>query len=225
MAVLGFLNQKGGAGKTTASLNVAAELATRGARVLLIDADPQGSAADWAAARGERSPPFVVVRFDKPNLHKQVTAMALGYDHVIIDGPARDAALQRSALLACHLVAVPVQPSGLDLWSSGAFLALAEEARPFAPKGQRTALLTSRASARGILAREVREALGAHGLPVLDGLAERTAYREAATGAFTIHELADLPSPRRAREARAAARDEVAALTTALMNLEEPTHA
>ena len=225
MPVIGLLNQKGGAGKTTASLNVAAELAARDARVLLIDADPQGSAVDWAAARGERSSPFVVVRFDRPNLHKQVAAMALGYDYVIIDGPARDAVLQRSALLACHLVAVPVQPSGLDLWSSGAFLALAEEARPFAPKGQRTAILTSRGSARGVLAREVREALGAHGLPVLDGLAERTAYREAVTGAMTIHELAALSGSRWAREARAAARDEVAALTTALLTLEETHHA
>ena len=58
--IIGLLNQKGGVGKTTLSVNVAACLARTGARVLLVDTDPQGSALDWAAAR-QQAPLYPVL--------------------------------------------------------------------------------------------------------------------------------------------------------------------
>jgi chromosome partitioning protein len=54
--------------------------------VLLIDADPQGSALDWAAAR-EGEPLFSVVGLPRATVHKEIGQIGQGYDHIIIDGP------------------------------------------------------------------------------------------------------------------------------------------
>ena len=79
--IFGVLNQKGGVGKTTLSVNLAACLARTGARVLLIDADPQGSALDWAAAR-QGTALFSVVGFPRPTIHKEIAQLGQGYDHI-----------------------------------------------------------------------------------------------------------------------------------------------
>lgn len=60
MKVISILNQKGGVGKTTLSINLAAALKDLNHSVLLVDADPQGSSLDWAAAR-EPAEPFSVL--------------------------------------------------------------------------------------------------------------------------------------------------------------------
>ena len=125
--IIAVLNQKGGGGKTTLAVHIAAALAMQGARVLLVDADPQGSARDWAAARTS-APLFPVVGLDWPTIHRDLPQIAQDYDHVIIDGAPRMTDLTRSVMLAARLVVIPVQPSPYDVWACAEVVDILKEA-------------------------------------------------------------------------------------------------
>lgn len=186
--IFGILNQKGGVGKTTVSVNLAARLAQTGARVLLIDADPQGSALDWAAARAG-DPLFSVVGFPRPSIHKEISQIGHGYDHIVIDGPPRVTDLARSAIMASDVVVIPVQPSPYDIWAAEEVVTLVDEAKVY-KENLKSAFVINRKITNTAIGRDVRDALAAYPVPVLNAtLTQRVVYAEAAATGQAIFEI------------------------------------
>jgi chromosome partitioning protein len=115
--IIAVAGVKGGAGKSTIACNLSAMLKARGRNVVLLDADPQGTAADWASIReqGEAQtiPSVQVVR----GVFDTAQGLAENYDDVVIDVPGRDGGAIRQAMGAADLVVCPVIPTQADLWS------------------------------------------------------------------------------------------------------------
>ncbi|HEV2652207.1 MAG TPA: ParA family partition ATPase [Rhizomicrobium sp.] len=180
--IVALLNQKGGVGKTTLALHIAGEWARQGKRVIVIDADPQGSALDWSEQRSREALPrlFSVVGLARDTLHREAPELARDADHVVIDGPPRVAGLMRSALLAADLVLIPALPSPFDGWASAEMLKLLDEARIF--RRQLVARFAlNRCGARTVIARETAAALAEHDPPVLaTHIGQRVVFADAA---------------------------------------------
>jgi chromosome partitioning protein len=187
VVTIALLNQKGGVGKTTLAVHIADSLARRNKRVLLIDADPQGSALDWAASRAGE-PLFPVAGLPLATIHKELPGLSRGYDYVIIDGPPRVYDVARSAIMGSDVILIPVQPSPYDVWAAKEIVDLIKDATVYKPH-LKSAFVINRKITNTALGRDVVEALATYPIPVLKtAICQRIALAESAAQGQTVFE-------------------------------------
>jgi len=184
--IISFLNQKGGVGKSTLSINVASCFALLGQKVLLIDADKQGTSSTWASLRSES--PFQVVSMARENMARDALRLAADFDFTIIDGPPQAETISRSCIVASDLVVVPIEPGGASRWSSDLTVRQLKEAQELKPT-LKCGFVISRRIGSTVLGRDTRMMAADAGIPVLETeIEQRIAFAEALTMGKTIFE-------------------------------------
>jgi chromosome partitioning protein len=179
--IIALCGQKGGSGKSTVAIAVAAELAARGRSVLLVDADEQGTTRTWAATATAAGFDTVTCVAMGADLHRpgQVPKLAPNFDVTVIDTPPRSGATQRAALAVANVAIIPCGPSTGDIWALAESVTLVKEAMTLRPNLRAAVLITKR-QASTAMGQSAREALDGCGLPVLRSeLGLRVAYAEA----------------------------------------------
>jgi len=133
--VIGIVQLKGGAGRSTLATNLAALLA-RKAPTVLIDCDmPQGTTASWYAVREAEGRTNGLALATVESARDLVSTIeGLNHDYVVLDAPPRVAEVTRAILMLSDLLLIPLGPSAAEIWATTDLLDTIEEAKEQRPK-------------------------------------------------------------------------------------------
>jgi len=192
MSIIAIVGNKGGAGKTTLSINLATGLNNR-LNTAIIDADPQRSSLQWRAFSESDA---LSVYAAEEALQEQVDELKQDYDQIIIDCPPSVYAPQtnQALVLSGHAV-IPVQPSPMDLWATVHIAEAVENAQQQNPELQ-PLLVINQLEPRTVLSRLVREAVSEIGIPVADAMIRRRAiFRSSALEGKSVYDVGRRGAP------------------------------
>jgi chromosome partitioning protein len=196
--IIAIANIKGGVGKSTIAINLAAALAAH-KNVLLIDADPQQSVLEWNKVRIKNNPDSLLHNtltigdtfYTFEDLKSNLTAVSKKYDYTLIDTPPEDDRILRAALVFSHYVIIPVTPGSYDLRSTNKVAQIIKEAKTAHVTNVKPFLLISRKIAGTILGKQIRESLKIFNIPILKTeIYQRIALTESGFFGKTIYEYA-----------------------------------
>lgn len=187
MPVIAFVGNKGGAGKTTLAVNLAAGL-SRYAATAIIDADPQGSSVHWHANADAGR--VTTVYPAESALHEQIETLKQQFTYIITDCPPSVHAPQTEVILKVADVAmVPVQPSPVDLWATVHIEEAITDARQINPQLQAT-IVVNQLESRSTLSQLIHEALAEIDVPVAStAIRKRAVYKASALEGRTVFDM------------------------------------
>ena len=199
--VIAVAQQKGGSGKTMLAAQLAVALAETGARIAILDIDPQGSLTIWSRLRAsapKAASAITNTAISGWRLAAELEKLRGSHDIVLIDTPPVIDSDARRAIRAADLVLIPLNPAPPDLWAAEGTIKLAAEEK------RRIALVFNRAPAASRLRKRLEAEIAARGLTLLEAaLANRAGYANAFADGLGVTEAG--PSTAAAEELRALA--------------------
>jgi chromosome partitioning protein len=181
MSVIVFANPKGGAGKTTTALILAGELATMGAQVSIIDADPERWISGWGDLPGKPDNITIVSDVTEDTIVDLIDEQQQAAQFVIVDLEGTASLMVANAIGMSDLVVIPVQGSSMDAKGGAKTIKLIQNQGRMARRNIVHSIVFTRTSAAVMTRslRNVKDQLSAAGIDVFKtAIVERAAFRD-----------------------------------------------
>lgn len=181
MPVIAFANPKGGAGKTTSALLLASELAARGAKVVIIDADPEKWISQWGALPGKPATITIIGEVSEDSIVDQIETAASEAQFVVVDLEGTASLMVANAIGMSDLVIIPTQGASMDAKGAAKTIKLIRNQARLARRDIPHAVLLTRTSAAvaSRALKNVRDQLDKAGINIFaTSIVERAAYRD-----------------------------------------------
>lgn len=176
--IIALTNSKGGVGKTTIAVHLAAWLHDKGQKVVLVDADTQAASSMWL---GEAVAGAALLRLQTADdVLERLPKLGTEVDYVVVDGPAGLSEVTRAILFACDVAVLPCGPSVLDLRAASDALRIVRQVQTIRKGPPGVVMVPNKLQIQYRLSQEFLEAVHGLDVPVLEGLRLRQAFADAA---------------------------------------------